>query len=412
MNNKELEISVLLAEDKDYMSSIIIRYILENPTKEYRGVSINYNVDLATNGTDAVSKYACDKHNIVIMDAYFDDGDIDGVLAIQDILEIDSQSRIIGMSTENDPNVAKFKKSGIKFFLDKPFQDAYLWSRIDCFMEEIVDEYLDGKKNSPFIKSRKELNLKTKNKREHRRKDSHFRGKNQYAEQVDSTNSIESNNLNSSIELESFSSKDSNFPQLKSYDIIQEYNKDLFEIESNTDDFSFNIDNESKEGISDINIELNDFNLDDIGDITDLENLKEDESPLLDSKDTFSIGKTKNNIYNEDVQNNKTFFDEKSFQEKNGKNDVITNKKGYNEIEYTNIYSKKEDVKEEEKLKTIISNDDSFISPYSLYNLKIPDYPIRDSSLDTFLDAEESNKSDRISILEKILTFIKSIFKK
>ena len=136
-------ISILLTEDKEYMQDLIERYILTNPTRIIRGVEIDYRVDIKNTAEESILKYVSLEHDIVIMDLFFDEGRLTGINATEELLEVNPELSIIGMASESDAQVEEFKNSGIRFFLDKPFQDSYLWSRIDTISDEIIERELN-----------------------------------------------------------------------------------------------------------------------------------------------------------------------------------------------------------------------------------------------------------------------------
>lgn len=131
-------ILILLAEDKEYMQSLIKDYIYSNPTKIIKDVEIEYEIDIVSSAEEAILKYVAAEHDIVIMDLSFGDDDLTGIHATEEILEVNTNLNIIGMASEGDINVEQFKNSGIRYFLEKPFQDAYLWNKIDTIIEELL----------------------------------------------------------------------------------------------------------------------------------------------------------------------------------------------------------------------------------------------------------------------------------
>lgn len=136
-------ISILLTEDKEYMQDLIERYILTNPTRIIRGVEVDYRVDIKNTAEESILKYVSLEHDIVIMDLFFDEGRLTGINATEELLEVNPELSIIGMASEGDAQIEEFKNSGIRFFLDKPFQDSYLWSRIDTISDEIIERELN-----------------------------------------------------------------------------------------------------------------------------------------------------------------------------------------------------------------------------------------------------------------------------
>lgn len=66
--------------------------------------------------------------------------EVDGLTATKEILEMNPNAKIIGIASEGDARVEEFKNSGIKLFLEKPFQDTYINSRIETLIDEILKE--------------------------------------------------------------------------------------------------------------------------------------------------------------------------------------------------------------------------------------------------------------------------------
>ena len=131
-------ISILLAEDKEYMCNLIEKYVLSNPTRVIQGVEVDYRLDIKNTADESILKYVSLEHDIVIMDLLFDEGSLNGIQATEEILEFNPEISVIGIASEGEAHVEQFKKCGIRFFLEKPFQDSYLWSRMDIISNEII----------------------------------------------------------------------------------------------------------------------------------------------------------------------------------------------------------------------------------------------------------------------------------
>ena len=150
---QQYTLSILIAEDKEYMQNLIKKYVLTNPTKTVHGVEINYNVDICDTADEAILKYVGGEHDIVIMDLFFDRGELNGIDAVEQLLEANCNLNIIGMASEGEPRVDEFKYSGIRFFLEKVFQDTFIWTRIDAISNEIILRELkkDPNENKGFF---------------------------------------------------------------------------------------------------------------------------------------------------------------------------------------------------------------------------------------------------------------------
>lgn len=134
----DIKIEVLVVDDKKFMRDTIVSYISNNTNTTVNGIDFDFNITEVDNGEEAVLLYAKDKHEIVVMDLVMDN--MDGLTATKEILEMNPNAKIIGMASEGDPQVEEFKTSGIKYFLEKPFQDTYINSKIDIMVKEIFNE--------------------------------------------------------------------------------------------------------------------------------------------------------------------------------------------------------------------------------------------------------------------------------
>lgn len=147
----DIKIGVLIVDDKKFMRDTVKSYIENNQNTSVKNIEFDFDITTSDNGEEAVLLYARDKHEIIIMDLSMEK--MDGLTATKEILEINPKAKIIGMASEGDKNVEEFKMSGIKFFIEKPFQDTYINSKIDIMVEEIFNE-----------KSLDELDIKKKKK--------------------------------------------------------------------------------------------------------------------------------------------------------------------------------------------------------------------------------------------------------
>jgi CheY-like chemotaxis protein len=138
MNLEKYTIRVLLAEDKEYMQELVKKYVLSNPNRCVHGVNVDYEIDIKSNAQDAILKYVSLEHDIVIMDLLFDGYELTGIDATSELLQVAPNLSIIGIASETDGKLEEFQRSGIRFFLEKPFQDGYLWSRMDVITDEVI----------------------------------------------------------------------------------------------------------------------------------------------------------------------------------------------------------------------------------------------------------------------------------
>lgn len=133
---QKIKVPILVVDDKEFMINVIRDYILSNPVNWFNGIEVEYDIVAVQDGKEAILQYAKYNYPIVIMDLHMPK--LNGLIAVESILEINSTARIIGMASHGESLVEEFKESGIRMFLEKPFQNAYLWSRMNELMEEII----------------------------------------------------------------------------------------------------------------------------------------------------------------------------------------------------------------------------------------------------------------------------------
>lgn len=149
----DIKIGVLIVDDKKFMRDTVKSYVENNKNTTVKNIEFDFDITTTDNGEEAILLYARDKHEIIIMDLSMDG--MDGLTATKEILEINPEAKIIGMASEGDKKVEEFKLSGIKYFVEKPFQNTYINSKIDILVEEIFNEKsiddLDIKKKKKTI---------------------------------------------------------------------------------------------------------------------------------------------------------------------------------------------------------------------------------------------------------------------
>lgn len=134
----DIKVGVLIVDDKKFMRDTVKSYIESNQNRSVGGIEFDFDITTTDNGEEAVLLYARDRYEIIVMDLSMDI--MDGLTATKEILEINPKAKIIGMASEGDLNVEEFKVSGIKYFIEKPFQDTYINSKIDIMVKEIFNE--------------------------------------------------------------------------------------------------------------------------------------------------------------------------------------------------------------------------------------------------------------------------------
>lgn len=131
-----IKIPLLIVDDKKFMLDSIKSYIENKKDWNVNGVNYEFEVTTTQDAERAILLYTKYNHDIVIMDLGMPE--MDGLTATKLIFEINPNANIIGIASESDKFKEEFKASGIKFYLDKPFQDTYINSRIEHIMNEIT----------------------------------------------------------------------------------------------------------------------------------------------------------------------------------------------------------------------------------------------------------------------------------
>lgn len=131
-----IKVPLLIVDDKKFMLDSVKSYIENKKDWNINGVSYEFEVMTTQDAETAILLYTKYNHDIVIMDLGMPK--MDGLTATKLIFEINPNANIIGMASESDKFIEEFRASGIKFYLDKPFQDTYINSRIQHIMDEIT----------------------------------------------------------------------------------------------------------------------------------------------------------------------------------------------------------------------------------------------------------------------------------
>ncbi|MFT6387519.1 MAG: two-component system chemotaxis response regulator CheY [Cellvibrionaceae bacterium] len=90
-------------------------------------------IHIAKNGQDAVNKVRAIKPDIITMDLTMPE--MDGIICIQEIMDIDPNSKILVISALSDnATCIRALKLGAQGFLDKPFTEEELKNAIDIMI--------------------------------------------------------------------------------------------------------------------------------------------------------------------------------------------------------------------------------------------------------------------------------------
>ena len=152
------KLDILVVDDAYFMRELIIK-ILEEAKHNVVGE--------AKDGLEAIQMYSKLKPDLVTMD--IDMPKMDGIKATKKIIKQSSSANILIISDNTDKKEEALN-AGAVGFLRKPFQPAFLWTKIDSLIDKgifVVDKNKIIKKNN-FIKTTNEeddllsLNIKDK----------------------------------------------------------------------------------------------------------------------------------------------------------------------------------------------------------------------------------------------------------
>ncbi|MBP1308747.1 CheY-like chemotaxis protein [Paenibacillus sp. 1182] len=120
---------VLIVDDAYYMRSLIKKTLKE------AGYEV---VDEAKNAQEGIAKYFDLKPDFVTMDINMPD--MSGIEATRQIVSQDPQAQIIAVTGCNSEDIkAEMLQAGAKQYLKKPFQPAFLLSKIDHLLADMKD---------------------------------------------------------------------------------------------------------------------------------------------------------------------------------------------------------------------------------------------------------------------------------
>ncbi|WPQ59645.1 response regulator [Paenibacillus polymyxa] len=120
---------VLIVDDAYYMRSLIKK------TLKDAGYEV---IDEAKNAEDGIAKYFDLKPDFVTMDINMPD--MSGIEATRKIVSQDPQAQIIAVTGSNSEDIkAEMLAAGAKQYLKKPFQPAFLLSKIDHLLADMKD---------------------------------------------------------------------------------------------------------------------------------------------------------------------------------------------------------------------------------------------------------------------------------
>lgn len=122
-------IRILIVDDSSFVREMLTKELIKN------GFEV---VGEAENGKDAIKKYKQLKPDLVTMDMVMPKiEDIDGIVAIREIMKIDPQARIIMISAvEQDAHIIEAIQAGAKDYIVKPCSGPKVVDKIKQVLEE------------------------------------------------------------------------------------------------------------------------------------------------------------------------------------------------------------------------------------------------------------------------------------
>lgn len=162
----DFKIKVLVLDDKAFMLEEIYDYISSNNVKSIYGINYDFDIYTSASPYQALDLFINIMPDIVVVDFKLEDEKYDGIKYIEEILKIKKNVKIIGIASQADENVEIFKGSNLDAFIEKPFQDTYINSRIDFFVKEIIISdncnYISDSQKALIIEKSKEVKPKEK----------------------------------------------------------------------------------------------------------------------------------------------------------------------------------------------------------------------------------------------------------
>lgn len=162
----DFKIKVLVLDDKEFMLEEIYDYISSNNVKSIYGINYDFDIYTSANPHQALDLFTNIMPDILVVDFKLEDEKYDGIKFIGEILKIKKNIKIIGIASQADENVEVFKESNLDAFIEKPFQDTYINSRIDIFVKEIIlsetCNYISDSQKALIVEKSKEVKPKEK----------------------------------------------------------------------------------------------------------------------------------------------------------------------------------------------------------------------------------------------------------
>ena len=174
---KKRTYSILIIDDAFFLRNLIKKAIAKKPNED-----LNYDFEILTeaqNGEEGLELYQIVNPDIVTVDINMPK--LNGIEFIKKLKKLNPYSKIIVISSNLESEYKdKVIEEGAFSYIQKPFQDAYLWSRLDAIAEELEKENFNISKFSsdknysnvaiPSIKNNKTKTNSQSNKKNNHKK--------------------------------------------------------------------------------------------------------------------------------------------------------------------------------------------------------------------------------------------------
>lgn len=128
--------SVLIVDDAFFIRNLIKRAIGNKPSKDYP-----YEFEIAgegLNGEEGLMLYKALRPDVVTVDVNM--GSLGGVAFIKKVRAFDKNAQVIVVSSSLDNKLKEeIAKLGC-YYIQKPFQEAYLWTKLDMIAESLISK--------------------------------------------------------------------------------------------------------------------------------------------------------------------------------------------------------------------------------------------------------------------------------
>lgn len=148
MSDKK-NLKVLIIDDAFFIRNLIKRAVLTKPEDSVLGYKFEV-IGEAINGTEGIVQYFKMKPDLITLDINMPD--INGIEVTKQILSKDPDAKIIVISGNLDEKVKQdILNAGALEYIQKPFQNTYLWEKLDKVTNMLIGENHKEKIESAII---------------------------------------------------------------------------------------------------------------------------------------------------------------------------------------------------------------------------------------------------------------------